>query len=97
MQDMEATTIKRNLVLKELDIKENPRTGEQAVFSIVFDKKNGERVYFPRAVSCGLNMNLKENRCRGILPIDKNGNKISHPTPVGIDRIIKFNNLTVVF
>ena len=93
----EATFIKRNLVLKELDIKENPISGEQNVFSILFDKKDGERVYLPRAVSCGLNMNLKANRMRGVIAIDKNGNRISHPTPVGIDRIIKFNNLTVVF
>lgn len=92
-----ATTIKRNLVLKELDIKEDPNTGKQIIFSIQFDKKDGERVYFPRAVSCGLNMNLKENRARGILPVDQNGNAISHPTPVGIDRIIKFNDLIVIF
>ena len=92
-----ATTIKRNLVLKELDIKEDPTTGKQRVFSITFDKKNGERVYYPRAVSCGLNMDLKANRCRGILAVDKNGNVISHPTPVGIDRIIKYNDLSVIF
>ena len=92
-----ATTIKRNLVLKELDIKEEPATGKQRVFSITFDKKNGERVYYPRAVSCGLNMDLKANRCRGILAVDKNGNAISHPTPVGIDRIIKYNDLSVIF
>lgn len=92
-----ATTIKRNLVLKELDIKEDPTTGKQRVFSITFDKKNGERIYYPRAVSCGLNMDLKANRCRGILAVDKNGNAISHPTPVGIDRIIKYNDLNVIF
>ena len=92
-----ATTIKRNLVLKELDIKEDPTTGKQRVFSITFDKKNGERVCYPRAVSCGLNMDLKANRCRGILAVDKNGNAISHPTPVGIDRIIKYNDLSVIF
>jgi hypothetical protein len=92
-----ATTIKRNLVLKELDIKEDPTTSKQRVFSITFDKKNGERIYYPRAVSCGLNMDLKANRCRGILAVDKNGNAISHPTPVGIDRIIKYNDLSVIF
>lgn len=92
-----ATTIKRNLVLKELDIKEDPSTGKQRVFSIVFDKKNGERVYYPRAVSCGLNMDLKRNRCRGILAVDKDGIAISHPTPVGIDRIIRYNDLIVIF
>lgn len=90
-----ATTIRRRTVLQELDIKEDPRTGAQIVFSIQFDKKNGERVFFPRAVSCGLNMDLSANRMRGILPIDKYGNAIGHPVPVGIDRIIRFNGLEV--
>lgn len=33
-----------------MDVKTNPRTGEQEVFSITFDKLNGERVFIPRAV-----------------------------------------------
>lgn len=37
-----ATTIKRKPRFKnELDIKEDPSTGKQRVFSIVFDKKTG--------------------------------------------------------
>jgi len=36
-----ATKIRRNKVLKYLDIKETP-SGEQNSFSIVFIKKNGE-------------------------------------------------------
>ncbi|MEG0796421.1 MAG: hypothetical protein RR397_07980 [Odoribacter sp.] len=90
-----ATTIRRRTVLQELDIKENPRTGDQIVFSIQFDKLNGERVFYPRAVSCGLNMNLSTNRMRGVVAVDKRGDAIGHPVPVGIDRIIRFNGLEV--
>lgn len=82
--------IRRRIVLQEIDVKTNP-DGSQVVFSIQFDKKNGERVYYPRAVACGLKMNLKDNRMRGVIPVDVNGNAIGHPTPVGIDRIIQFN------
>ncbi len=88
-------TIRRRTVLQEIDIKTTP-DGKQVVFSIQFDKKNGERVYFPRAVSCGLNMDMKENRTRGIIPVDENGNRTGHPTPVGIDRIIRFNGMEVL-
>lgn len=87
-------TIRRRTVLQEMDVKTTP-DAKQVVFSIQFDKKNGERVYFPRAVSCGLKMNLKENRTRGIIPVDGQGNRIGHPTPVGIDRIIRFNGMEV--
>ena len=77
-----------------MDVKTNPRTGAQEVFSITFDKLNGERVFIPRAVCCGLNMTA--NCYRGVLPVDKNGNSTGHPTPVGIDRIIRFNGKEVV-
>ena len=89
-------TIRRKTVLQEMDVKTNPRTGEQEVFSITFDKLNGERVFIPRAVCCGLNMDMTANRYRGVLPVDKNGNSTGHPTPVGIDRIIRFNGKEVV-
>lgn len=89
------TTIRRNQVLQELDIKEDPY-GNQIVFSIQFDKINGERVFYPRAVSCGLNMHLSKNRTRGALPIDAKGSRIGHPTPIGIDRIIRFNGSEVL-
>lgn len=95
-KDLNMATIRRKTVLQEMDIKTNPRTGEQEVFNITFDKLNGERVFFPRAVCCGLNMNMAANRYRGILPVDKNGNSIGHPTPVGIDRIIRFNGKEVI-
>ena len=43
-----ATTIKRNLVLKELDIKEDPTTGKQHVFSkqVQYDgDRNGNQLW----------------------------------------------------
>lgn len=79
-----------------MDVKTNPRTGEQEVFSITFDKLNGERVFIPRAVCNGLLSCPCSDRNRGVLPVDKNGNSTGHPTPVGIDRIIRFNGKEVV-
>ena len=70
-------TIRRNLVLKELEIRETPE-GKQIVFSMKFVKKDGELVFIPRAVSTGLKMNMKENRMRGVLPVDENGNAFGH-------------------
>ena len=54
-----------------MDVKTNPRTGEQEVFSITFDKLNGERVFIPRAVCCGLNMDMTANRYREYFPLIK--------------------------
>ena len=88
-------TIRRNLALKEYDIKETP-IGEQTVFSIKFIKKNGEIVFMPRAVACGLTANMKKNRLRGVVPIDNDGNKIGHPTPVNIDAIIQWNGKQII-
>jgi len=90
-----ANTIRRNLMLREFDIKETP-DGKQSVFSITFIKANGERVFMPRAVACGLRQNMSENRLRGVLPIDANGDGISHPTPVNIDAIVEWNNMEVI-
>ncbi len=82
-------------MLREYDIKETP-AGKQTTFSIKFIKQNGEVVFMPRAVACGLTANMSKNRIRGVLPIDLEGNKISHPTPVSIDAIIEWNNKIVV-
>ena len=87
-------TIRRNLVLKELEIKETPQ-GKQIAFSIKFVKKDGELVFIPRAVATGLKMNMKENRMRGVLPIDENGNSCGHITPVHIDSLIEYNGIKV--
>jgi hypothetical protein len=91
---MEAT-IRRNLLLKEYDIKELP-TGKQPVFSLKFVKKNGELVFMPRAVACGLNAGMKTNRLRGFMPVDAAADGIGHPTPVNIDAIIEWNGMQVV-
>jgi hypothetical protein len=90
-----ADKIRRNLMLREYDIKETP-AGKQTVFSIKFIKQNGEIVFMPRAVACGLTANMSKNRLRGVVPIDVKGDKISHPTPVDIDAIIQWNGMEVI-
>jgi hypothetical protein len=90
-----AGKIRRNLMLREYDIKETPE-GKQTVFSIRFVKTNGEIVFMPRAVACGLTANMSENRLRGVIPIDAYGNKISHNTSVSIDSIIEWNGMEVI-
>jgi hypothetical protein len=90
-----ANSIRRNLALREYDTKETP-DGKQVLFSLKFVKKNGEIVFLPRAVACGLSQNMKENRLRGFLPVDKNNDSIGHPTPVNIDSIIEWNGKSVI-
>jgi hypothetical protein len=90
----EIQTIRRNLALKEYEIKETPN-GKQNVFSIRFVKKSGEIVFIPRAVAAGLQFNGKDNRMRGILPVDGDNNSSGHVTPVHIDGIIEWNGKTV--
>lgn len=92
---MDDGVIRRRLVLQEMDVKVIPGTDRQAQFSIQFDQKDGTRVYFPRAVSCGLKMDMKANRVRGVLPVDMFGERMGHPVPVGIDRIVRFNGREV--
>ena len=91
---MKIETIRRNLVLKELEAKETP-DGKQIVFSIKFVKKDGELVFIPRAVASGLKMNMKENRMRGVLPVDSQGNACGHVTPVHIDSLIEWNGMKI--
>ncbi|HZK96680.1 MAG TPA: hypothetical protein VFC67_20950 [Prolixibacteraceae bacterium] len=83
-------TIRRNLALKEYEIKETPDS-KQATFSIKFIKKNGELAFIPRAVAAGLPFIGKDNRMRGVLPIDSDNNASGHVTPVHIDGIIEWN------
>jgi len=85
-----ASAIRRNLALREYDVKETPG-GKQVIFSIKFIKRNGELVFMPRAVACGLSQNMSKNRLRGVLPIDADGESIGHPTPVSIDAITEWN------
>ena len=94
MAQPKVESIRRNLVLKEFEIRETPQ-GKQIVFSIKFVKKDGELVFIPRAVATGLKMNMKENRMRGVLPVDENGNACGHVTPVSIDSLIEYNGIKV--
>ena len=87
----EIQTIRRNLALKEYEIKETP-DGKQTIISIRFIKKNGEVVFIPRAVAVGLKFNGKNNRMRGVLPIDGDNVASGHVTPVHIDGIIEWNS-----
>jgi hypothetical protein len=89
-----AEKIRRNHVLKSLDIKESP-SGAQVSFSIVFIKKDGERVFVPRAVSVGLPYSLSAHRFRGVLPVNIAGDKTGHVYPVCIDNILEYNGLEV--
>jgi hypothetical protein len=88
-------TIRRNLALRDYDIKETP-AGLPKAFSIEFIKKNGERVSVPRALAAGLPFNASENRMRGIKPVDSKNNQSGHITAVDIDAIVMWNGLRVV-
>jgi len=87
-------TITRAEVLSEIEVKETA-SQKQKVFAISFYKKNGELVFLPRAVACGLSMNMYKNRMRGIIAVDSNGFKYGHVYPVCIDNIREFNNKKV--
>jgi len=87
-------SIKLHLVLSELDDSITP-DGKPKTFSITFIQKDGGRSYIHRAIKIGLNMDLKKNAMRGILPVNKDGDKISHPTPVWIWSIVEFNGRKV--
>ena len=86
----EIQTIRRNLALKEYEAKETPN-GKQISFSIKFVNKKGELIFIPKAVAAGLRFNMKENRIRGVLPVDSDNNASGHVTPVHIDGIIEWN------
>jgi len=86
----EIQTIRRNLALKEYECKETPDV-KQSTFSIRFVKKNGELVFIPRAVASGLLFNGKDNRMRGVLPVDTDNIASGHVTPVHIDGMIEWN------
>lgn len=77
-----------------MELKHDPQ-GKPVIFSIKFIKSNGEIVYLPKAISCGLRANMKANRLRGVMPVDGNAEQTAHIYPVNIDAIIEFNNLKV--
>ena len=86
--------MKRHEVLSALDFKETP-DGKPVVFSIKFRTKKGECIFMPAAIACGLKMDMKKNRMRGVQPVGRDLQPVSHPTPMSIDRIIEFNGVNV--
>lgn len=83
-------TITRAEALHEMEVKETSKQ-KRKVFSISFYKNNGEIVFLPRAITSGLRMNMKENRKRGVIAVDKEGKRFGHVYPVCIDNIREFN------
>lgn len=91
----DVTTIRRNLALREYDVKETA-DNRPVPFSIKFIKKNGELVFVPRAIAAGLPFSAKDNRMRGIRPVDDKLNQIGHVTAVDIDAIVEWNGKKVI-
>lgn len=71
------------------------RTGEPVFFSISFYTRNGEVKFVQRAQTCGLKMDMKANRMRGIQEHGIHGLPVGHPIPVRIDFIRTFNEQRV--
>lgn len=89
------TEIRRNMVLKEMDIRWLPN-GNRNIFSIKFVDKKGKLRFIPQAYMRGLRYNVKDTRQRGIQPCDCKGNAEGHVYPIGIDRIIMYNGMEVI-
>ena len=92
----EMANIRRFEVLKEMDVHETSSKSANT-FSIQFYKKDGEVITVHRAISCGLIMNMKSNRMRGVQPVNEKGKPVGHPYPVCIDNIREFNGNRVTF
>lgn len=91
---MMSNIIRRADVLSEMEVHESVNS-QRVYFSIQFYKANGELVTLTRAHSCGLRANMKNNRCRGVQQVDKNGHAVGHIYPVCIDNIREFNGQRV--
>ena len=87
-------SIRRTDVLAQMEIRETA-TGKPLYFAIQFYKQNGEVVTLTRARSCGLRMNMTDNRTRGVQQVDDHGNAVGHIYPVCIDNIRTFNGQRV--
>lgn len=87
-------TIKHSVVLNDMDEKKTP-DGKVKMFSIKFITLTGELVFLKRAIKTGLRMHLKNNMMRGVLPVDKEGEKTAHIYPVKIWNIIEYNGYEV--
>lgn len=83
------------IALREYDIKETPY-GKQIAFSIKFVTMNGELVFLPRAVACGLKFHNAIHRMRGVVAVDAKFDKIGHVYPVRIDNFIEWNGKKVI-
>ena len=90
----EIQTIRRNLALKEFEIKEDPQ-GRQVTFSIKFVTKKGELIFMPRAAAAGLRFDMKSNRMRGVVPVDAHNKALGHVTPFHIDGLVEWNGMRV--
>ncbi len=93
--NMKEQKIHISQVLNEFDDKLN-KDGTQRTFSIKFIKNNGELVFKKKCVFSGLSQNMSAHSFRGIIPINDDGVKISHPTPIYIWLITEFNGKKVV-
>ncbi|MDL2308897.1 hypothetical protein LJC53_04870 [Bacteroidales bacterium OttesenSCG-928-C03] len=87
--------IRRSEALRLMETKEKSQ-GEPAYFSIQFYMKSGEMVSIPRTKSAGLRANMKEQRLRGVQPVDGSGNATGHIYPVCIDNVRTINGLQVI-
>ena len=90
-----ATHIRRNLMLKEMDIRWLPN-GRRNIYSIKFVDKSGKVRFIPQAYTRGLPYNVKDARQRGVQPCDCQGNPEGHVYPVGIDAILMYNQMEVI-
>jgi hypothetical protein len=94
--DMEkATHIRRNMVLKEMDIRWFPN-GKRNIYSIKFVDKLGKVRFIPQCFTRGLPYNVRDARQRGIQPCNCKGEPEGHVYPVGIDAMIMYNNMEVI-
>ena len=89
-----AETIHIVEVLHEIDIKVN-EDSTRKTFSIGFCISDGSYVFLNRAITTGLNMDMKANAMRGFLPIDEKHKSVGHRYPVSIWSIVHFNGKKV--
>jgi hypothetical protein len=88
------STVSRAQVLTEMEMRETANK-KRVFYSMQFYKENGEVVTVPRAHTCGLAYNMRDNRQRGVQPVDVNGKKSGHVYPVSIDNIREFNGMRI--
>ena len=92
---MATNTIRISQVLAEMDLNAGP-DGRQNAFSMRFVDRKGKSIFIFRGVKTGLKMNMKEYAMRGVKPVDKDLNGISHIYPVWIWAITQYNGKKVI-